>query len=148
MCGLHNVYQRGACPCLQPSVRSVRRSPRWKFCFDAFDFPSIGHPLAASPHRSQWRGFLPDNRGLLRGAIEWHTQRRGRATDGLDIRRFHLHIQKRFSLGLAHRYPPNLFATPPEPIPPPVSYRPGCAAQAVTVPGTDGKDQTINMIRC
>ena len=48
----------------------------------------------------------------------------------------------------AHRYPPNLFATPPEPIPPPVSYRPGCAAQAVTVPGADGKDQTINMICC
>ena len=48
----------------------------------------------------------------------------------------------------AHRYPPGLFATPPESIPPPVSYRPGCAAQAVTVPGADGKDQTINMIRC
>ena len=48
----------------------------------------------------------------------------------------------------AHRYPPSLFAAPPEPTPPPVSYRPGCAAQTVTVPGADGKDQTINMMRC
>jgi hypothetical protein len=48
----------------------------------------------------------------------------------------------------AHRYPPSLFAAPAEPIPPPVSSRSGCAAQAVTVPGADGKDQTINMIRC
>jgi hypothetical protein len=48
----------------------------------------------------------------------------------------------------AHRYPPSFFATPPEPPAPPVAFRPGCAAQAVTVPGTDGKDQTISMVRC
>jgi hypothetical protein len=48
----------------------------------------------------------------------------------------------------AHRYPPSLFATPFEPTPPPVSYRPGCATQTVMVPGADGKDQPINMIRC
>lgn len=49
----------------------------------------------------------------------------------------------------AHRCPPSLFASPPEPPPPPpVPYELGCPAQAVTVPGGDGKDQTINIVRC
>jgi hypothetical protein len=48
----------------------------------------------------------------------------------------------------AHRYPPSFFASPPEPPAPPLVFHPGCAAQAVTVPGTDGKDQIINMVRC
>ena len=48
----------------------------------------------------------------------------------------------------AHRYPPSFFAGPPEASAPIVNYRPGCATQTVTVPGADGKDQTINMIRC
>src|SRR4029078_60357 len=46
----------------------------------------------------------------------------------------------------AHRCPTSLFATPPEPPPPPpVPYELGCPAQSVTVPGADGKDQTINI---
>ena len=49
----------------------------------------------------------------------------------------------------AHRCPPSLFASPPEPSPPPaVPYELGCPAQTVTVPGADGKDQTINIVRC
>jgi hypothetical protein len=48
----------------------------------------------------------------------------------------------------AHRYPPSFFASPPEPPSPPVAYRPGCPAQTVTVPGADGKDQTVSMVRC
>jgi len=49
----------------------------------------------------------------------------------------------------AHRCPPSLFASPPEPLPPPpVPYELGCPAQTVTVPGSDGKDQTINIVRC
>ena len=49
----------------------------------------------------------------------------------------------------AHRCPPSLFASPPEPLPPPpVPYELGCPAQAVTVLGTDGKDQTISIVRC
>jgi len=47
-----------------------------------------------------------------------------------------------------HRCPPSFFASPPEPPPPPVMYAPGCAAQTVTVPGADGKDQTVSMLRC
>ena len=48
----------------------------------------------------------------------------------------------------AHRYPPSFFASPPEPPRPQVAVRPGCAAQTVTVPGIDGKDQTVNIVRC
>jgi hypothetical protein len=48
----------------------------------------------------------------------------------------------------AHRYPPSFFASPPEPPAPPMAYRSGCPAQAVTVPGADGKDQTITVVRC
>lgn len=48
----------------------------------------------------------------------------------------------------AHRYPPSFFAGSQEPSAPPVAYRPGCAAQSVTVPGADGKDQTISVVRC
>ena len=65
---------------------------------------STSHPsVTRSAHQRIGRNrgaFFPTTGGLLLGAIEWRTQRRGRATDGLDIRRFHLHIQKRFSLGL------------------------------------------------
>jgi hypothetical protein len=49
----------------------------------------------------------------------------------------------------AHRCPPTLFASPPEPLPPPhVPYELGCPAQRVTVPGADGKDQTVSIVRC
>jgi hypothetical protein len=48
----------------------------------------------------------------------------------------------------AHRYPPSFFASTPEPPSPPVAYVPGCARQIVTVPGADGKDQTVNVVRC
>jgi hypothetical protein len=47
-----------------------------------------------------------------------------------------------------HRCPPSFFASPPVPPPPPVAFRPGCSGQTVTVPGADGKDQTVNMLRC
>jgi hypothetical protein len=29
-----------------------------------------------------------------------------------------------------------------------VPYELGCPARSVTVPGADGKDQTINIVRC
>jgi hypothetical protein len=43
-----------------------------------------------------------------------------------------------------HRCPP--IVSPPVPPPPPVAFRPGCSGQTVTVPGLDGKDQTVNML--
>jgi hypothetical protein len=45
-----------------------------------------------------------------------------------------------------HRCPP--VVSPPEPPPLPVVRAPGCLPQAVTVPGADGKDQTVSMVRC
>jgi hypothetical protein len=41
----------------------------------------------------------------------------------------------------AHRYPP---AVAPSDRP----YVPGCSAEPVTVPGRDGGDRTINVVRC
>src|SRR5262245_30828570 len=40
--------------------------------------------------------------------------------------------------------------TDPDPDPPSVAVvrRPGCVSEVVTVPGADGKDQTITMVRC
>jgi hypothetical protein len=48
----------------------------------------------------------------------------------------------------AHRCPPSFFASTPQPSSPPMAYVPGCARQTVTVPGADGKDQTVNVVRC
>jgi hypothetical protein len=45
-----------------------------------------------------------------------------------------------------HRCPP--VAAYPEAPSEPVVRGPGCVRQVVTVPGADGKDQTINMVRC
>jgi hypothetical protein len=45
-----------------------------------------------------------------------------------------------------HRCPP--IVASPVPPPPPVAFRPGCAGQTVAVPGADGKDQTVNILRC
>jgi len=48
----------------------------------------------------------------------------------------------------AHRYPPSFFAGPAQPPSPSVAYVPGCPAQAVTVLGADGKNQTVTVVRC
>ncbi len=46
----------------------------------------------------------------------------------------------------AHRCPP--IAAPAEPPLAPAARAPSCVPQSVTVPGSDGKDQTITMVRC
>ncbi len=48
----------------------------------------------------------------------------------------------------AHRFPPVFFGSASASSPPPVAYVPGCNKQTVTVPGADGKDQTVNVVRC
>ena len=46
----------------------------------------------------------------------------------------------------AHRCPP--MGNPPEAPLAPAARAPSCVPQTVTVPGSDGKDQTITMVRC
>jgi len=46
----------------------------------------------------------------------------------------------------AHRCPP--IPAAPEPPLAPAARAPSCVPQSVTVPGSDGKDQTITMVRC
>ena len=48
----------------------------------------------------------------------------------------------------AHRFPPGYFTNAAAPAAPSVAYVPGCTTQTVTVPGADGKDQTVTMVRC
>jgi len=45
-----------------------------------------------------------------------------------------------------HRCPP--IPNPPDVPAPPLVRAPSCIPQAVTVPGADGKDQTITVVRC
>jgi len=47
-----------------------------------------------------------------------------------------------------HRCPPVAAYTDPDSPSVPVVRRPGCVNQVVTVPGADGKDQTVTMLRC
>lgn len=49
----------------------------------------------------------------------------------------------------AHRYPPGFLGAPTQSSSQPArAYVPGCPAQSVTVPGSDGKDQTVSIVRC
>lgn len=49
----------------------------------------------------------------------------------------------------AHRYPPGFLGAPMQSSAAPArAYVPGCPAQVVTVPGADGKDQTVSIVRC
>jgi hypothetical protein len=48
----------------------------------------------------------------------------------------------------AHRYPPGFFESSPQPSSPPMAYVPGCNKETVTVPGADGRDHTVNVVRC
>ena len=62
---------------------------------------------------------------------------------------FHYTFKNEVPWDWAHSLPPNFFGAAPADSPAPeVSYVPGCRTQTVTAPGTDGKDQTINMLRC
>ena len=62
---------------------------------------------------------------------------------------FHYTFKNEVPWDWAHSLPPNFFGAAPADSPAPaVSYAPGCRTQTVTAPGTDGKDQTINMVRC
>jgi hypothetical protein len=48
----------------------------------------------------------------------------------------------------AHRYPPGFLGAPTSSSSMPArAYVPGCPAQSVTVPGADGKDQTVSIVR-
>ena len=62
---------------------------------------------------------------------------------------FHYTFKNEVPWDWAHSLPPNFFGAAPADFPAPVvSFAPGCRTQTVTAPGADGKDQTINMLRC
>ena len=114
---------------------------------------SINRAIAAS----QWtkhRSFLLLLSFLLAGGWFWSPSGQSNSQPNVDVRQI-ITGGPSYTCTLdipgdwAHRCPPSLFASPPEPPPPPpVPYELGCPAQAVTVPGGDGKDQTIKIVRC
>jgi hypothetical protein len=110
------------------------------------------HPsVTRSPHQRIGRNraaFFPTTGGFFWGPSNGVPNVEVGQPTGSISGDFNYTYKNDFPWDWAHRYPPSLFAAPPEPTPPPVSYRSGCAAQTVTVPGADGKDQTINMMRC
>jgi len=110
------------------------------------------HPsVIRSHHRNNLRNrgaFFPANGGFFFGSSNGQPNVEVAQPMGAISGDFHYTYKQDFPWDWAHRYPPSLFASPAEPPAPPVALRPGCPAQTVTVPGADGKDQTITMVRC
>jgi|SRR5215470_17845628 len=100
----------------------------------------IGHfrPLVGSPFWSPWN---------------WDGQRDGEFAPVLSgDRNYNYNFTYKLDVpwDWAHRYPPSFYesqALPPAPASP-VIYNAGCPAQAVTVPGANGAQQTVSIVRC
>jgi len=110
--------------------------------------PSIFRPsVTRAPHHHIGRNtgaFFPGAGGFFVGpsAGQPNVEVTQTITDGIYTCTYYL------PWDWVHRCPPSFFAGPPEPPPPPVVHSTGCPAQTVTVPGADGKDQTVMMLRC
>jgi hypothetical protein len=114
---------------------------------------SAFHPsVTRSPHLNNRRNigpFFPTNGGFFWGSS--NNQPNVEVTPPISAQvsaDINYTYKYDFPWDWAHRYPPSLFAGPPEPPPLPIPYARGCPTQTVTVPGADGKDQTVTMVRC
>ena len=111
---------------------------------------STFHPLVARSlrhlNRSNIRSFFPVDGAFCCGL------RNGLPADDIAPSMtgdFHYTFKNDVPWDWAHRLPPDFFGgVPAGSSAPEVSYGPGCDTQTVTVPGGDGKDKTINMLRC
>jgi hypothetical protein len=111
---------------------------------------STFHPLATQSlhhlNRRNIRPFFQAEGGFCCGPLN--------GLPGVDLAPamtgdFHYTFKNDVPWDWAHRLPPNFFgAAPAESPAPDVSYAPGCRTQIVTAPGADGKDRTIDMVRC
>ena len=109
------------------------------------------HPsLAQSPHHHS--GRRPGNFFPTTGGLVWDSQPSQEAVTPTVTGPISADINTTYKYDVpwdwAHRYPPGFFGTPPAPTARASSYAPGCPAQTMTVPGADGKDQTITVVRC
>jgi hypothetical protein len=100
---------------------------------------SISHPLVARSFRHSRR----NNAGVLWPAADgyFYGPNGEPIADGSQPASGDVHYTYDVPWDWAHRYPP---AVAPSERP----YVPSCPAEAVTVPGRDGREQTINVIRC
>jgi hypothetical protein len=102
---------------------------------------SISHPSVAQSLRHHRRNnagiLLPAVGGFFYGPSNGEPMVDGTQPSG------DLHYTYTYDVpwDWAHRYPPAV--TPSE-----RAYVPGCPAENVTVPGHDGKEQTVSIMRC
>jgi len=94
-------------------------------------------------HRRNLGAFLPTTGGFF-----WGPQNSGVTVDSYaaPVADYRFTCTYDIPWDWVHRCPP--LAGPPETPLIPVARVPACVPQAVTVPGADGKDQTITMVRC
>ena len=103
--------------------------------------PAFAHALRHSRRRNAGFVWTTDSYGY--GSLDGAPLADGTAPPSGDV---HYTTTYDVPWDWAHRYPPSMTAVPSEPAVKP--YVPGCQGQAVTVPGADGKDQTVNIVRC
>jgi hypothetical protein len=95
------------------------------------------HRFPHHDHHRRTKGFLGGSWGVI---------------DGFDVDAYppiddpHYTCTYDIPWDWVHRCPPVVAF--PEPPSGPVVSGSSCVSQAVTVPGPDGKDQTVNMVRC
>jgi hypothetical protein len=103
---------------------------------------SISHPSVAQLQRHRRRNnanaFWPADSGYYGGLPNGEPTIDGTPTASGDV-----HFTQTYDVpwDWAHRYPPSV--TPSD-----RPYVPSCTAEAVTVPGRDGSEQTVNVTRC
>jgi hypothetical protein len=106
---------------------------------------STFHPLVAQSqqrHRGRSRGTLPTAGGFFYGPSNGGPNADVAPPISGDI---HYAYTYEPLWDAAHRYPPAVSRSEPIAV---RAYAPGCPTQTVTVPMRDGKEQTINIVRC
>ena len=102
---------------------------------------SMSRPLVAHSlrhHRRNNVGAPGRATGVSTTGLEWRTPPDGTQPTSGDA---HYTYTYDVPWDWAHRYPPDV--TPSD-----RPYVPSCPSEAVTVPGRDGKEQTVNVMRC
>src|SRR5215470_19555977 len=124
----------------QAGARSVSASTDSPFHRSVARSPHFNNARNIVRNNVRNRGtFLPTTGGFFFGPSNGQPNAEVMQPMGAVSGDFTYTYKQDFPWDWAHRYPPSLFASPPEPLLPPIALRPGCPAQTVTVPGADGK---------
>jgi hypothetical protein len=101
------------------------------------------HPLSHPSVARSLRHHRRNNAGALWPAVGGFIDEPSSGGPLVDVPQGDIHDSYRYDVpwDWAHRYPP--VVTPSE-----RPYVPSCPAENVTVPGHDGKEQTVSIMRC